>query len=69
MCLNSPSEAFKVREQEVSSTANMLAAAGVDTMAQICEEVHVLSSWVERGVSIEEEDIGNFPYVLLGGWT
>jgi hypothetical protein len=60
MRLNSPSEAFKVREQ-VSSTANMLAAAGVDMLAQICEEVHGLSSWVERGVSIEEEDIGNLP--------
>jgi hypothetical protein len=39
----------------------MLAAAGVDTMAQICDEVHGLSSWVERGVSIEEEDTGNLP--------
>jgi len=50
MCLNSPSEAFKVRGQEVSSTANMLAADGVDLTAQICEEVHGLFSWIERGV-------------------
>jgi len=61
MHLNSPSEAFKVKGQGVSSTAHMLAAAGADMTAQICEEVHGLSSWVERGVSIEEEDIGNLP--------
>jgi hypothetical protein len=39
----------------------MLAAAGVDMTAQICGEVHGLSSWVERGVSVEEEDIDNLP--------
>jgi hypothetical protein len=33
--LNSPSEAFKVKGQEMSSTANMLAASGVDLTAQI----------------------------------
>ena len=35
MRLNSPSEAFKVKGQEMSSTANMLAAGGVDFTAQI----------------------------------
>ena len=50
MCLNSPSEAVKVRGQEVSSTANILAATLVDLTAQICEEVLSLSSWIERGV-------------------
>ena len=35
MCLNSPSEAFKVKGQEMSSTANMLAAGGVDLTAKI----------------------------------
>jgi len=35
MCLNSPSEAFKVKGQEMSSTANVLAADGVDLTAQI----------------------------------
>jgi len=58
MCLNFPSEAFKVREQQ---TANMLAAVGEAMTAQICEEVHGLASWVGRGVSIEEEDTGNLP--------
>jgi len=33
MCLNFPSEAFKFKGQEVSSTANILAAAGVDLTA------------------------------------
>jgi len=33
MCLNFPSEAFKVKGQKVSSTANMLVAAGVDLTA------------------------------------
>jgi hypothetical protein len=33
MCLNSLSETFNVKGQEVSSTANMLAAAGVDFTA------------------------------------
>jgi len=35
MLLNSPSDAFKIKEQEMSSTANMLAAGGVDFTAQI----------------------------------
>ena len=48
MHLNS-AEAFKAKGQELSSTANML-AAGVDLTAQILEEVHGLSSRIERGV-------------------
>jgi hypothetical protein len=35
MRLNSPSEAFKFKGWEMSSTANMLAAGGVDFTAQI----------------------------------
>jgi hypothetical protein len=35
MHLNSPSEVCKVKGQEMSSTANMLAAGGVDFTAQI----------------------------------
>jgi hypothetical protein len=35
MRLNSSSEAFKVKGQDMSSTANMLAAGGVDLTAQI----------------------------------
>jgi hypothetical protein len=35
MRLNSPSEAFKVKGQEMSSTANMLAAGGLDFATQI----------------------------------
>jgi len=48
MHFNSPSEAFKFKEQGVSSTANVLApAAGVDLTAKICEEVDGLTSWIE----------------------
>jgi len=35
MRLNSPSQAYKVTGQKMSSTANMLAAGGVDLTAQI----------------------------------
>ena len=45
----------------MSSIANMLAAGGVDLTAQIWEEVHGMSSWIERGVWIEDEDLGNLP--------
>ena len=33
--LNSPSEAFKVKGQEMSSTASMMPGGGVDLTAQI----------------------------------
>ena len=52
--LNSPLEAFKIKGQEMYSTANML-----DLTAQILEEVHGLSSRIERGVRIAHEDTGN----------
>ena len=39
MHLNSPSEAFDFKEQDVFSTANVLAAADVDLIPEICEEV------------------------------
>ena len=39
-------EAFKLKEQ-MSLTANMVAAAGVDLTAKICEEVDGLTSWIE----------------------
>ena len=51
---NSPSEASKLREKEVSSTANMLAAAGVGFGAESWEEVQEPSMWRGRGVSVEE---------------
>jgi hypothetical protein len=35
------------KEQKVSSTANMLAAAGVVLTAKICEKVDGLTSWIE----------------------
>jgi len=47
MHFSSPSEAFKCKEQETSSTAKMLAAAGVDLTAKICEEMDGLTSWIE----------------------
>ena len=50
MRLNSPSEAFKFKGQEMSSTANMMPPGGGDLTAQISEELHGLSSWIERGV-------------------
>jgi hypothetical protein len=49
--LNSPSEASKLREKEMSSTANMLAAAaGVGFGTDNGEEVEGLSMWIARGV-------------------
>jgi hypothetical protein len=44
MRLNSPLEAFRVRGQEVTSAANVLAAVGVESTAEICEEVDGLST-------------------------
>ena len=54
--LNSPSEESKLRGKEVSSTENMLAAAGVGFGTQIGEEVEGPSMWVGRGVSIWVEE-------------
>ena len=39
MRLNSPSEEFRVRGQEVPSTANVLAVVGAELTTEICEEV------------------------------
>jgi hypothetical protein len=47
MHLNSPSETFMFKEQEVSSTANVLAAAGMGLIAEICEEVDGMTSWIQ----------------------
>jgi hypothetical protein len=59
---NSPSEAVeesKLRDKEVSSTENMLAAACVGFGTEIGEEVEGLSKWIGRGVSIQVKDEGN----------
>jgi len=56
---NSPSEEFKLREKEVSSTENMLAVAGIGFGTQIGEEVEGPSMWVGTGVSIWVEDERN----------
>jgi hypothetical protein len=60
---NSPSEAVeesKLRDKEVSSTENMLAAACVVFGTEIGQEVEGPSMWVRRGVSMRLEDEGNF---------
>ena len=60
--LNSPSEAVKeskLRDKQVSSTENMLAAAYVGFGTEIGEEVEGLSMWIGRGVSIRVGDEGN----------
>jgi hypothetical protein len=51
---HSPSEAFKLREKKVSSTVNMLPAAGVCFGAESWEEVVGTSMWRGRGISVEE---------------
>ena len=59
---NSPSEAVeesKLRDKEVSSTENMLAAACLGFGTEIGEEVEGPSMWIGRGVSIRVEDKGN----------
>jgi hypothetical protein len=58
---NSPSEAVeesKLRDKEVSSTENILAAACLGFGTEIGEEVEGLSVWIGRGVSIRVEDKG-----------
>ena len=59
---NSPSEAVEsnLRDKEVSSTENLLAAASVGFGRKIGEEVEGLSMWIGRGVSIWVEDERNF---------
>jgi hypothetical protein len=60
--LNSPSEAVeesKLRDKEVSSTENKLAAACVGFGTEIGEEVEGPSMWIGRGVRTWVEDEGN----------
>jgi len=60
--MSSPSEAVeesKLRDKELSSTENMLAAACVGFGTEIGEEVEGSSIWIGRGVSIWVEDKGN----------
>jgi len=56
---NSPSEESKLRDKEVSSTENMLAAACVGFGTEIGEEVEGPSMWVGTGVSVWVEDERN----------
>jgi len=56
---NVPSEESKVRDKEVSSTENMLAAAFVGFGTEIGEEVKGPSMWVGREVSIWVEEERN----------
>jgi len=56
---NSPSEESKLRDKEVFSTENMLAAASVGLRTEIGEEVEGPSMWVGKGVSIWVEDERN----------
>jgi hypothetical protein len=59
---NSPSEVVeesKLRDKEVSSTKNMLAAACVRFGREIGEEVEGPSMWIGRGVSVWVEDERN----------
>ena len=57
--LNSPSEESKLRDTEVSSTENMLAAACVGFRTEIGVEVEGPPMWVGRGLSIWAEDERN----------
>jgi hypothetical protein len=60
MQLNSPSEASKLKEKEVSSTANMLAAAaGVGFGTEIWEEVEGPSMWRGIGISVGVDSRAN----------
>jgi len=69
---NSPSEAveeYKLRDKEVSSTENILAAACLGFGTEFGEEVEGPSMWMGRGVSIWVEDEGNLLWVLRSGRT
>ena len=52
-------EESKLRDKEVSSTENMLAAAYAGFGTEIGDEVEGPSMWLGRGVSIWVEDEGN----------
>jgi hypothetical protein len=60
--LNSSSEAVEesmLRDKEVSSTENVLAAACVGFGTEIGEEVEGPFMWIGRGVSKQVEEEGN----------
>ena len=60
--LNSSSEAveeYKLRDKEVSSTENKLAAACVRFGSEIGQEVEGPSMWIGREVTTWVEDEGN----------
>jgi hypothetical protein len=57
--LNSPSEASKLKEQEVSSTENMLDAASVGFDTEIGEEVEWPSMWKGRDDATRVVERGN----------
>jgi hypothetical protein len=57
--LNSPSEASKLKEKEVSFTGNMLAAACVGFGTEMGEEVEGPSMWKGRGDAIWAVERGN----------
>ena len=52
-------EESKLRDKEVSSTENKLAAACVGFGTEIGEEVEGPSMWIVRGVTTWVEDEGN----------
>jgi hypothetical protein len=52
-------EESKLRDKEVSSTENMLAAACVRFDTEMGEEVEGPSMWIGRGVSMLVEDERN----------
>jgi hypothetical protein len=62
--LNSPSEASKLREKEMSSTENMLAAACVGFGTQIGEDVEGPSMWIGGGDTIRVEERGSLLYSI-----
>jgi hypothetical protein len=51
-------EASKLKEKEVSSTENMLAAACVGSVTEIGEEVEGPSMWKGRGDATQMEERG-----------
>jgi hypothetical protein len=63
---NSPSEESKLRDTEVSSTENMLAAACVEFRTEIGEEVEGPSMWVGRSLNM----VGGRTQLAIGsqGW-
>jgi hypothetical protein len=68
MYLSSPSEAFEftgLKEKEVSSTAEVVTAAGGVWNAEVWEGVGGLPAWTGIGVSVKEN---TYPIIDSGGW-